>query len=263
MDNYFSLPHIPEIPTGYAYNMAHVWWICAALILAGIIYLVFACRLAKKTNNWLPVTIWIAGFLFVFPEAVNCLLNCIYWTVSPNEKFTLFTLLGHKMDLHVVVVWWSYVAVVGYTMYKSLLDNASTKKLWIVYGLAVLTDVIAEIVFLGVGGLYVYYGNQPLVVIGGSVNMPLWWMFMNNAGLFLGIAILYRYRDYFNGIRSLWALVILPLVYLGVNAGVAMTTAFAINDANMPWFFTQLMGVITCCLCLLVVQGTMKLVLKR
>ena len=123
--------------------------------------------------------------------------------------------------------------------------------------------MIAEIVFLGVGGLYVYYGNQPLVVIGGSVNMPLWWMFMNNAGLFFGISILYRYRDYFNGIRSLWALVILPLTYLGVNAAVAMPTAFAINDPAMPWFWTQLMGVITCCLCLLVVQDTMKLVLKR
>lgn len=131
------------------------------------------------------------------------------------------------------------------------------------YGVAVLTDVMAEIVFLGVGGLYVYHGNQPLVVIGSSVNMLLWWMFMNNAGLFLGIAILYRYRDYFNVIRSLWALVILPLVYPGANAAVAMTTAFAINDTSMPWFCTQLMGVITCVLCLPVVQGTMKLVLKR
>lgn len=263
MDNYFSIPDLPLIPTGYAYDTAHVWWISAFLILAGIIYLVFAWKLSKSSKSCLPLAIWVAGALFVFPEAVNCVLNCIYWTVSPGEKLTLFTLLGHKMDLHVVIVWWSYVAVVGYTMYKALLDNDSTRKLWIIYGVAVLTDVIAEIVFLGVGGLYVYYGNQPLVVIGGRVNLPLWWMFMNNAGLFLGIAILYRYRDYFTGLKSLWALVILPLAYLGVNAAVAMTTAFAINDPDMPWFCTQLMGVITCVLCLLVVHGTMKLVLRR
>ena len=153
--------------------------------------------------------------------------------------------------------------MVAYIMYVSLLENASCKKLWIIYSISVITDVIAEIIFLGVGGLYVYYGNQPLVIIGEPVNLPLWWMFMNNAGLFPGIAITFRFRDKLKGWKNFLVLPLLPLCYLGVNSAVSMTTAFAINSGSMSWIATQIIGIITCALCICVVKGTMIVVLNK
>lgn len=250
-------------PPDYPYIAQHVLWISVFLVLCGLTYTVMAVRKSIATRSTVPLAIAVTGAMFTFPESVNCLLNCIYWTVSPGGEFTLTTLLGHKMDLHVLIVWWSYVAVIGYMIYDALEKGWSAKKLWNLYAFSVLCDVVVEILFLGVGGLYVYYGNQPLVIIGGDVNLPLWWMFMNNAGLFLGISIVYTYRQWFNGWRSLLVLILLPLVYVAVDAATAMPTAFAINSPDMAWLPTQLIGIATCLLCLAVVRSTMKLILKK
>lgn len=249
---------IPTPPV-YSYIPENVLGISIFLIVAAMIALVFAARHSYKTKDILPFMVSLGGTFFFIPEAINCYVNHIYWTVSPDPRLSMGMFMGANLNIHVFIVWAAYVAVVGYSFYRALEDGWSEKKLWQLLGLSWLADFFVECLMLGMGGMYVYYGNQPLQVMFG---VPLWWMFMNNAALFLGVSIVYRLREQLKGWRSIAVLAILPLVYVGSDLATAMPTSFAINS-DYSWYVTQLLGVVTCLLCVALAKGTIKIVLNK
>ncbi|KAJ0287344.1 hypothetical protein Brms1b_003717 [Colletotrichum noveboracense] len=104
----------------------------------------------------------------------------------------MFTLLGRGFDLYVGIIWWSYGAVLSCGIFGALQRNIRTGTLWALLGFAGLLDIILEECMLIYGGIYTYYGHQPLVF-----NVfPCWWAFCNVSSIFVGISITYRQLEF-------------------------------------------------------------------
>lgn len=102
-------------------------------------------------------------------------------------------------------MWWAFGAILGYILYAALLRRVKTRTLWICLILSGIADIVVEELLLGYGGIYTYYGNQPLVLIR---HFPCWRLFVNVASLFLSVTIAYRFRSWFNGWHSVFILLL-------------------------------------------------------
>ena len=171
----------------------------------------------------------------------------------------IFILMGREFDWYVAIMWWAFGAILGYILYAALLRRVKTRTLWICLILSGMADIIVEELLLGYGGIYTYYGDQPLVLI---KHFPCWWLFVNVASLFLNVAIAYRFRNWFNGWHSIFILFLMPFCYMGGFSFCGMPAIFMINGVFSP-FVTQLVGIITCIVSVIMAGGTMYIVLDR
>jgi hypothetical protein len=137
--------------------------------------------------------------------------------------------------------------------------KATTGTLWMVFGLSGIADIMFEETLLRYGGIYTYFGHQPLVLLG---HFPWWWLFANVSALYLSVAIAYRFRDWFNGWKSVFILALMPLCYIGGFAFSGLPTIYAIQGNFSP-FVTQLAGICTCILALIQTCGIFALILER
>jgi hypothetical protein len=65
---------------------------------------------------------------------------------------------------------------------KLLHNNCRMKTLWIWWAIMIVGDLVIEEILLPIG-IYRYYGNQPLIILG---TLPWWWLPCNSVGVFPG-----------------------------------------------------------------------------
>jgi len=195
----------------------------------------------------------------VVPEAIDNYLAGCYWSQSHNPKMLMFFLMGREFDYYVGVMWWAFGAILGYLLYAVLLREVKTGTLWICLGISGVADIILEEILLNYGGIYMYFGHQPLVLI---TRFPWWWLFSNVSSLFLSVSLAYRYREWFNGWRSIFILALMPFCYIGGFTLSAMPTIFVIQGDFSP-MVTQLGGILTCIISLIQTGAMMHLILNR
>lgn len=119
-------------------------------------------------------------------------------------------------------------------------------------------DVIFEEILLKFD-TYHYYGSQPLVILW---ELPWWWLACNPAGVLLGAAFAYRYRDRLQGWRSLAMVVIMPMSVATVYGATALPSWIAVN-ADYPWPVTDLLGLLTLALGFVTFLLIVRFVLNR
>jgi hypothetical protein len=134
-----------------------------------------------------------------------------------------------------------------------------TKWLWLALACAGVANIIIEEILLNMSGIYMYYGHQPLVVL---TRFPWWWLAVNTSGLFLGASLAHRYRSVFKGWKAVFVLFLIPTAYLGGVAFAVMPASVVIHG-DYPWLVTQLGGLATCVLAVVLTAGTMHAVLGR
>lgn len=243
----------------FAHDADHVRVVSAVLLGLCLLFVLISLRESKRWSSTVPTALTIGAATCILPEAMdNYLANC-YWAQSHDPSQLMFTFLGREFDIFVGIIWWSYGAVVGCTILGALMRGVTTKTLWILLGLAGLFDIVLEECLLNYGGIYLYYGHQPLVLVS---KFPCWWAFCNVSAVFLGISMTYRYREWFNGWRSVFVLPILPLCYIAGWSLPAMSTVYAVHADYSP-FVTQLCGITTCCLALVQTGVMMDAILGR
>lgn len=240
-------------------NPEHVFISTAIMAAIAIIFLLIAFRDSRKFRSTVPIGMVMGAAACVVPESVDNYLGGVFWSQSHQASDIMFVLMGREFDWYVAIMWWAFGAILGYLLYAALLRNISTKKLWFCLGLSGIADIVVEELLLGYGGIYTYYGNQPLVLVH---HFPCWWLFVNVAALFLSVSIAYRFRDWFNGWRSVLILFLMPFCYIGAFSFCGMPAIFAINGMFSP-FVIQLLGVITCLVAIIHTAGVMKIVLGR
>jgi hypothetical protein len=121
-------------------------------------------------------------------------------------------------------------------------------------GAAAVLDVIDEEFILNFAGRYVYYGNQPLILIS---KLPWWWIPCNSIGVFLAASITYRLRDYLQGWRSLAVFFVTPLSVSAVYGAIALPS-FIVTNGDYPWLPTQLCGLLTLAQGVMLFAGILK-----
>lgn len=143
-------------------------------------------------------------------------------------------------------------------VFGALNRNIRTGRLWALLAFAAFLDIVLEEIVLTLGGVYHYYGHQPLVF-----NIfPLWWCFCNVSSIFVGISVVYRYRHLLEGWKSCLIPIILPLCYAGPQVLAGLPTMYAIQADYSP-LATQLCGLATCILAVVQVGVVMDTFLGR
>ncbi|TEA14514.1 hypothetical protein C8034_v003392 [Colletotrichum sidae] len=243
----------------FPFNANHASVVSVVLLILSLTFVGISFKESKRWNSTVPAALTIGAASCILPEAVdNYLANC-YWAQSHDPRFLMFTFLGREFDVFVGIIWWSFGAVLGCCIFGALMRDVSTGTLWKGLALAGLFDIVLEECLLNYGGLYFYYGHQPLVLI---AKFPWWWLFCNVSAIFMGIAVTYRYRAWFNGWKSVFVLPILPFCYIGAWSLAAMPTVYAVQADYSP-LVTQACGVLTCCIALVQTGVMMDAILDR
>lgn len=243
----------------FAQDANHIVVVMAVLLPVALGFLALAFTEAKRFNTSIPIALVIAGIFCVVPEAINNYIGGVYWTQSHDPNQLLFTLMGREFDYYVAIIWWSFASGAGVLLYAALLREFDTGKLWTYLGLAAVANIILEEALLGYGGIYLYFGHQPLVLFR---LFPCWWSFANVSSLFLSISLAYRYREWFNDWRSVFVVLLVPFCYIGAYTLCGMPTIFVIQGDFSP-LITELAGIATCIIAVIQAGVMMHLVLDR
>jgi len=243
----------------FAQNVTHVVVSTSVMFSIALVFSVIAFFDSRKFKSTVPISMVFGAAFCVVPESIDNYLGGCYWSQSHNPKMLLFFLMGREFDMYVGVMWWAFGALLGYILYAVLLREVKTGTLWICLGLSGVADIILEEILLNYGGIYTYFGHQPLVLIS---KFPWWWLFSNVSSLFLSVSLAYRYNAWFNGWRSVFIMALMPFCYIGGFTLSAMPTIFVIQGDFSP-LTTQLGGLLTCAISLIQTGAMMHLILNR
>jgi len=253
----FRTPAPPN--DAFAQNTSHVFISTTVMFSIALVFMVISFLDSRRFKSTVPIALVVGAAFCVVPESIDNYLGGCYWSQSHDPKKLMYFLMGREFDYYVGVMWWAFGAILGYLIYAILLRQVKTGTLWICLGVSGLADIILEEILLGYGGIYMYFGHQPLVLI---KHFPWWWLFSNVSSLFLSISLAYRYREWFNGWRSVFIFALMPFCYIGAFTLSAMPTIFVIQGDFSP-VVTQLAGVLTCAISLIQTGTMMHLILGR
>ena len=257
LDPTFRTPPPPN--DSFPQNAEHVFYGSLAMLIAGLVMAAVALVDAIRLKTTVPLAIVLAAAICVYPESVDNYLAGVYWSTSHDPDKLLYFLMGREFDYYVIAMWWPFGTILGYIFYIGLQRNITTGKLWLCFALSGAADIIMEELLLRYGGIYTYYGHQPLVLLG---NFPWWWLFVNVSSIYLGVAIAYRFRERLNGWKSILLLPLIPLCYIGGFAFAGLPAIYVIQGDFSP-LVTQAAGVLSCILALVLAGGVLYFILGR
>lgn len=235
-DPELGLPLKPHVP----YLTGNHIGVTIAMTCVGLTGVFLGLYHFAKKRTILPLMTSLGGALICFSEVFFDIMGGVYFPWSDTEPLGYaFSIMGRVMPWWIVAGWFGYGAF-AYFEYVLLTKRPSTKSIWIFYAGAVGGDVVFEEVLLKFD-TYHYYANQPLVLLW---ELPWWWLACNPAGVFLGSALAYRYRDRLQGWRALAMLAVMPMSVATVYGAVALPSWIAVNS-DLPWLITQLLGLTT------------------
>ncbi|MFI7194010.1 hypothetical protein ACIBQ0_30135 [Nocardia nova] len=254
LDPTYGTPPPPDFPYSPANNIG-----CTLVMtLVGVTGVALGIRQWMRTKSPLPLMVALSGALICIPEVFFDVMGAVYFPWSDTEAFGhAYDILGRHMPWWIVAGWFGY-GVFSFSIFALLNSKPTTRTLWLMFGAAAAGDVVFEEILLKFG-VYHYYGNQPLILIS---QLPWWWIPCNSVGVFLAAALAHRFQSTLQGWRSLLMLVITPLSVSTVYGSIALPSWIAVNG-DYPWLPTQLLGLLTIGLGVLVFALILQLVLGR
>jgi hypothetical protein len=254
IDTAFGMPVPPrDTPFGLEVSI----YASVVLVIIGLAVFVWSFYDARRTNTTLPMFVALSGVFCAIPEVFIDVAGGCFWPYSAGN--VVYTILGRPMTWYPIAAWFGFGAVLAYVPYALFLRQAKMSWLWFGLLAACLFDVVVEEVMLNISGLYVYYGNQPLILF---TKFPSWWMFTNIPGVFLGVAIAWRFRNSLNEWRGVAMFAIMPTAFLAVF-GFAAIPASIVILGDYSWLATQIGGITTAILGLCASYLTIRIVLNR
>jgi hypothetical protein len=228
---------VPEVPTNadFPYDRDHNLIAIVFLGSVGCVGLAWALRELFTKRDWMPLCLSLGGVAIVIPEVFVDIVGMVYYPTSDSDH--AFDLFGRQMGWFILAGWFGAGAF-GAMMLKAFLSRPSAKQVWILLGVTALSYSIFEEFLVTSGGIYEYYGNQPM----WWHSLPLWWTPCNTIGAaLLPAAFAYRYQALLRGWRALLMIFVVPT---GVAVGysfVAMPGWIVVNG-DYPWLPTELAG---------------------
>lgn len=218
-----------------------VFTLMQVIILAVIA--AFLARDCYRQRNWMPLVLLLGGPIALLQEPLVDITGLIYY--PPDGAWSIMEVDGR------VVPWlclfgytWLYpgLGAIVYIVLRNGAGRADIWKLWI--GLMVFLMVGVE--FYGSGtGVYHYYGQQPLKVL----DYSLYWGFINASATVLTGVLAWALRRHLTGWRTVLAVAVAPLAVGASFFGGGAATFVALNSGPLPWYVTQLAGLMTCLIC--------------
>jgi hypothetical protein len=247
---------VPEVPTNadFPYDRDHNIVAIVLLGAVGCVGLMWALRELVTKRDWMPVCLSLGAVAIVIPEVFVDIVGMVYYPTSDSDH--AFDLFGRQMGWFILAGWFGAGAF-GAMMLKAFLAKPSAKQVWILLGVTALSYTIFEELLVGAGGIYHYYGNQPM----WWHNLPIWWTPCNTIGAaLLPAAFAYRYQALLRGWHAILMILVVPT---GVSAGYALVAmpGWIVVNGDYAWLPTELAGLAVWALAIGVVAMVMNLFL--
>lgn len=231
---------VPPVPTNadFPYDRTHNVWAIVLLGGLGLAGLVFAIHQIVTKKDWLPLFASLGTVVIVVPEVFVDVIGMVYYPTDDADH--AFDLFGRQMGWFILAGWFGAGAFAVSTL-KLLLTRPAAKAVWIFMGITCLSYTIFEEILVGFGGIYHYYGNQPM----WWNELPIWWTPCNAIGCaLLPAAVAYRYQHQLRGLRASAMLLIVPAGVACAYAIIGMPSWIVVNG-DYNWFVTELAGLST------------------
>jgi hypothetical protein len=200
---------VPVPPVGALIDPAldHVVTTVMAVLVG--VALLFSLFYWRRTGRPTFLVLFAAGGAMMLLEPfVDTVGGC--W--HPANAIRAFTLWGRPMPLWLCLCYFVFFGIGGGLTWLALRTRPTGRTVWGLFVFSALGDVVLEVTLLHFH-TYVYYGDQPLVLL----SFPLWWAPVNSL-IDVAVAVLIvRYESALVGVRQL---LIVPL---------AMATSAAMN----------------------------------
>lgn len=231
---------VPPVPTNtdFPYDRTNTVWAIVFMGAFGVAGLVLTIRQIVRRGDWLPFFAAMGTVVIVIPEVFVDVIGMVYYPTSDSDH--AFDLFGRQMGWFIVAAWFGAGAF-AVTMLTELQKRPTARRVWALMAITFVSYTAFEEILVGMGGVYHYYGNQPL----WWNNLPLWWTPCNAIGCaLLPAAFAYRYRAQLRGWRASAMLVVVPASVAGSYAFIAMPSWIVVNG-DYNWFVTELAGIAT------------------
>jgi hypothetical protein len=247
---------VPPVPTNadFPYDRTHTLWAIVLLGAVGAIGFAWALSEVIRKRDWMPLCLSLGGVAIVIPEVFVDIVGMVYYPTSDSDH--AFDLFGRQMGWFILAGWFGAGAF-GALMLKQLLTRPSAKQVWILLGVTAVSYTIFEELLVGAGGIYHYYGNQPM----WWHNLPLWWTPCNTLGAALLPALFaYRYQAILKGWHAVLMILVVPTCVSAGYALIAMPGWIVVNG-DYAWLPTELAGLAVWALGIAVAAMAMNLLL--
>jgi hypothetical protein len=248
---------VPQVPTNADFPYDRSNTVVTIIVLGGIglIGLAFCLREAVRRKDYLPLFTCLGTALIVVPEVFVDIVGMVYYPVDGADH--AYTIFGRQMGWFIVAAWFGAGGACATVMLRALQRRPSAGQVWALLAAVAVAYTVLEEILQQVGGMYHYYGNQPM----WWNNLPLWWTPCNTIGsVLLPAAFAIRYRSALTGWRAASMLVVVPAALTGSYATIAMPSWIVVNG-DYGWLVTELAGLSTWVLGLGMVAVVMNLFL--
>jgi hypothetical protein len=200
--------------------------ILAVMGILAIATLVYAHKVAKKEGSSYPYFLCLGAALATFYEPLGDLFVHVAYHEVGQINFT--TAFGFSTPLWVVP---AYIVFFGLTVLLLLGEIAKgvTVSRWMLFFFASLPGAwLFEVPLLKMGSIDYYGANQPFSIL----DYPVWMAFANSTTMFVvatAVALLMRTETLRK--RPYLLAVLMPMLVLGANGGVALPLGSALNSA--------------------------------
>jgi MFS family permease len=222
-----ALGQVPDVPQLVMPATAQSI-VTAIVALVAVAALVVAAVLGKRHRTPLYVVVLLGGSLASINEPVADLLGgCMH---PQRGGWQVFSIFDRPIPIWVVLAYGLFFGAVPLVVVALTRGRDPRKRFLAAIGVIFAANLLIEVPVIA-SGMYVYYGEQPFKV----GVFPLYWLFINAAGV-AGIAVvLMRFGPVFRGARLGWALLLPPASQIA--AYLVGMPAFSLynSSAATPW----------------------------
>ena len=248
---------VPTPPVDAAYSGSHTLASIIWLSVVAVTGFGLAARDYRRNRNPMAMFITLSAPMIIWPEVFVDLMGAVWYPLNHHDH--AFTILGRQMGWFIVAGWFGFGSLFTYIAYKVFSLRLSTRAIWLAFLAACLGATVFEEILQNLGGMYLYYGNQPLIVLS---KLPWWWTPCNAGGVFLAAAVAHRLRNELRGWRGLAMLAITPASMGAIYGFIALPSWIVVNG-NYNWWITQLGGLATIALGIVAISLIIRIVLDR
>ena len=240
---------LPVIPLDAVFNQTAGNYATAIFgIMAGAVFL-YGLKFWRDTKNPIVMFMMLGGLTTTLVEPLLDIIG-LAWHPMHGQN-TAFELIGRPIPVWVVAVYLMYFGGLGSLNYLAFKKGVTTRMVWIWFCAPVLLDIVMEEIMMHFD-LYIYYGQQPLILI---KNFPLWWAPCNSMGEFIGVSLLALMGANLRGWKLLLIPIMMPIMDCVGYMLVGLPSIFVLNSENVSPLVTNLAGVATFALTALCVHG--------
>jgi hypothetical protein len=189
------------------------------------VVMVWILKEAGRTRSFTPILIVVGAAVASITESIWDVLGAVWYPQFGHTP--LYRFFNICVPIWVLPAYAFYLGGQGYWVYRKLVKGMTRAQFWKFYAFVWGTNVLIEIPALRMG-VYVYHGPQPLMLFGFPLTQA-----MGNALMPILIGtMVFAWREFFVGARSLLIIPAVPIAMVTALGGVEWPMFLAVNSGR-------------------------------